>query len=319
MISSVTDHIDARSERIANGVVESINKFDTMVAILAYNEEMAIGSVALRCKKYAGLVVVIDDGSNDHTAEVARLAGAEVISHKTNSGYGAAIRTCFNVARKLGSCTMVIIDGDGQHNPDDIPMLVAEMNKTGADIVIGSKFINGNGKSQYIPAYRKMGMKVLDTAVSLSSGMNISDSQSGFRAYSRQAISEIDIDDNGMGAGSEILIKAAKKRLKISEVPIKIRYDIKDTSSINPVIHGLGVLYSIVMLSMGNKPILLYGVSGIALILLSFYLALGITAALPSVPALAIIILAISGTLSIFIGLMLSTIQHMAERLPGYR
>lgn len=215
-----------------------------LVAIPAYNEEVAIGSIVARCKKYADSVVVIDDGSSDHTAEVARLVGTDVVSHTKNMGYGAAIKSCFEIARSRSAPALVIIDGDGQHDPDDIPLLLAELRKKGADIVIGSRFMGGNERD--IPLYRKVGMKVLDVATNFSSGLEISDSQSGFRAYSARAIHEIDLDDAGMGAGSEILIKAAEKRLHVVEIPIRARYDLAGTSSVNPVRHGLGVLGSIV-------------------------------------------------------------------------
>ena len=109
----------------------------SMVAIPAYNEELTIGSIVARARRHADRVVVVDDGSDDSTAEVAELVGAEVFRHLTNEGYGSAIRDCFEIARDCDVDVLVTLDGDGQHNPDDIPQLIDEMRESGADIVIG--------------------------------------------------------------------------------------------------------------------------------------------------------------------------------------
>lgn len=233
-----------------------------IVAIPAYNEEIAIGSVVLGSLKHADDVVVVDDGSNDRTVEIAWLAGAKVVSHAGNGGYGAAIKTCFETAKRVDADIMVIIDADGQHNPDEIPILVREIVDSGSDIVIGSRFVNGNSKNQHIPAYRKLGMKVLDTATNTCTGKKLSDSQSGFRAYSRLAIHSLSLDNCDMGIGSEILIKAVERQLKISEAPIKVRYDIGDTSSKNPLAHGFGVLNNVTRLASQKRPVLFYCVPG---------------------------------------------------------
>ncbi|WP_174591499.1 glycosyltransferase family 2 protein [Methanocella conradii] len=287
------------------------SKAGLMVAIPAYNEEVAIGSVIARCRKYADSVVVIDDGSSDHTAEVARLVGADVISHGVNKGYGAAIKSCFDAAKSWRASALVIIDGDGQHNPDDIPLLVAELKKAGADIVIGSRFVNGNGKNQRIPAYRKVGMKVLDLATALGSGLKTSDSQSGFRAYSAKAIREIDLEDRGMGIGSEILFKAAEKRLKVSEVPIKARYDLRGTSTENPIIHGFACLGSILKMGSRRKPMLFFGVPGIALLVSCVYITFTslADATMASSVSIAVMLCMIAGTLGVFTALVLMSIQ----------
>ncbi len=237
-----------------------------LVAIPAYNEEVAIGSVVLRSLKYADEVLVVDDGSADNTAEVAALAGAKVVKHEKNGGYGAALRTCFASARKAEADIMIIIDADGQHSPDDIPRMVEKLVAVKSDIVIGSRFVDGNVKNQKIPAYRKLGMKVLDTATIAGSGLNVSDTQSGFRAYSKKAIDRIRIGEGGMGAGSEILIEAADHDLKISEVPIQVRYDLKGTSSKNPIAHGLSVLHSVVGFVSQKKPMLFFGIPGLIML-----------------------------------------------------
>src|ERR1035437_8320354 len=133
-----TVHID-RTKRIAGATTLSISELNpmdmteldatfhgaasstVMVGIPCYNEEVAIGSLVLRASQYADQVVVLDDGSTDKTAEVARFAGARVLVHKVNMGKGAALRDLFEYATEAGFDILVIIDGDGQHNPDDIP------------------------------------------------------------------------------------------------------------------------------------------------------------------------------------------------------
>jgi len=234
----------------------------TMVAIPAYNEELTIGSVVARARRHADRVVVIDDGSTDATAEVAALVGAEVFRHLTNEGYGSAIRHCFEVARDCDVDVLVTIDADGQHNPDEIPQLLDEMRETGADIMIGSRFAQGTS-SRTIPRYRKIGLKVLNHATRLSSGLKLSDSQSGFRAYSSKALRAIDLSQNGMGVSSEIIIKAADSQLNVKEAGIVTRYEGIRVSSKGPVRHGLDVINSIVRLVSQKHPILFFGVPGL--------------------------------------------------------
>jgi glycosyltransferase involved in cell wall biosynthesis len=163
---------------------------------------------------------------------------------------------------------LVTLDGDGQHNPDDIPQLLDEMRESGADIVIGSRFARGV-KNRTIPRYRKFGMKVLDHATMLGSGLRLTDSQSGFRAYSRKALHAIDVNQNGMGVSSEIIIRAADSKLKIREAGIVTRYDGIRDSSKDPMRHGLDVINSIIRVVAQKHPILFFGVPGL------FFLAAG--------------------------------------------
>jgi len=176
----------------------------------------------------------VDDGSTDDTVEVATAAGAVVVSHEVNKGYGAAIRTCFNYARENNFDVMVILDGDGQHDPSCIPDFINVMKTSEADVVIGSRFLVKN-KLSPIPRYRIAGMKVLNLFTRLH-GIKTTDSQSGYRAYSRRAIEKIKITNPDMGAGSEILTQVKNYDLKVVETPITVRYDISGgTLAKNPV------------------------------------------------------------------------------------
>lgn len=303
--------------------VTGLERPKVIAAIPAFNEEIAIGSIVLRARKYADEVVVVNDGSTDHTADVVGLAGAEMIVHEKNSGYGAAIKTCFCAAREKNADVMIIIDADGQHDPEDIPRLIAETLTSGSDIVIGSRFVNGNGKNQKIPMYRKFGMKVLDVATNAGTGLKVSDSQSGFRAYSRNAINNLNLENADMGIGSEILFKAAENNLKITEVPIKVRYDLENTSSKNPISHGFGALNYIISLTSRRRPVLLFRLPGTAMIGIGtvcafmFISAFSLTHSLAVEFGLGAILFILPGVLLVSTRLTLSSVQSMITRLSS--
>ena len=238
-------------------------KFHILVAIPAYNEEPTVAGVVLRSLQHADDVIVVDDGSTDNTPEMAQLAGATVIRHEKNMGYGVALASCFEAARHFGAEMLVILDADGQHDPGDIPVLLQEMYVSDADIVIGSRFTNGHAGIKNIPPYRVFGMKILNKATNFTSQVPISDTQSGFRAYSRKAINGVNLQHCGMGAGSEILIAAADRGLKISEVYTKVRYDIEKVRNRNPVGHGLNVINAIIRLIAQKRPLFFFGLPGV--------------------------------------------------------
>jgi dolichol-phosphate mannosyltransferase len=225
----------------------------------AYNESHVIAEVIKGCKKYVDKVVVVDDGSSDNTAEIAESLGGYVVRHDVNKGYGAALKSCFKSARELQADAMVIIDSDGQHNPDEIPRLLEPL-KQGADLVIGSRFINGNGKN--VPTYRKTGMKILDFITYLAGGIRVTDSQSGFRAYGKKAIEKISLRGDDMSAGSEILFHTRNHNLKFAEVEIHCRYDLEQCSSQNPITHGFGVLLRLLNDMEFRKPLYYFTVPG---------------------------------------------------------
>ena len=164
------------------------------------------------------------------------------------------------------------MDSDGQHDPTDIEKVLEPL-LHGADVVNGSRFIDKT--KNIIPQYRQVGMKVLDTATAAAGVKKGTDTQSGFRAYGKKAISAINISGNGMSAGSEILIQISKKNLTIVEVPIKVRYDIDNTSTQNPLSHGLSVLYNIILMISSLRPLPAFGIPGLILVLMgigiSFY------------------------------------------------
>jgi glycosyltransferase involved in cell wall biosynthesis len=244
-----------------------------MLAVIpCYNEEATIGSVVLKAKRYVNEVVVIDDGSTDKTAKIAEYAGATVIRHDINKGYGAALKSGFEYARKNDFDTMTILDGDGQHDADQIQTVMRPVSEGKADISIGSRFLDSNGNM--IPMYRRFGIAVLTKFTNAGSNhaMKITDGQSGFRAYSRKAIENIDLKDNQMGASAEIILQGRKKRLIYEEVPITCSYE-GDCSTEKPVGHGLKVMMSILQYMEVEHSLLFFGLPG--LILFSFGLLFG--------------------------------------------
>jgi len=228
-----------------------------LCAIPCYNEEVAIGSVVLRAKPYVDEVLVVDDASTDRSADVARRAGATVVAHPKNMGYGAAYRTLWEYALKSGADVLVTLDGDGQHEPEDIPGVLAKL-REGYDYVIGARW----GAKTQMPIWRRVGKRMLDysTAMASESAMEgqprLTDSQSGFKAYSRRALEALNPSDEGMAITSLLLIEAHQKGLRIGETPIHCRYDVEGSSQ-GPVRHASSVLNQVLM-EVGLKHPLLY-------------------------------------------------------------
>lgn len=242
-----------------------------VACIPAFNEERTIGKVVLLTQKYVDKIIVCDDGSNDMTGEIAEKLGAMVIRHERNQGYGAALSTLFEKAREIGADVMVTLDADDQHNPHDIPRLIEPILRKEADIVIGSRLI-GSIKGN-IPRYRKFGIKMITKIAKKTSYKNITDAQSGYRAYGRRAIELIYLGESEMGASTEILMKAKEHDLRIVEVPVEVRYD-EDSSTQNPIMHGLSVILSMVKYMSIRRPLLFYGLPGFIsmLIAISFWI-----------------------------------------------
>jgi glycosyltransferase involved in cell wall biosynthesis len=235
-----------------------------VVGIPAYNEEHSIARIVIEAQKFADAVIVCDDGSSDYTAKIAERLGAEVIRHEVNSGYGAAIKSLFERALDFGADVLVTLDGDGQHDASEIPHVVKPIVNGTADVVIGSRFMDAQGAAE-MPLYRKVGAKLITKLVNGSAKNGVSDSQSGFRAYNRQALERLCLSEAGMGASVQILLEASKQNLKISEVPSTCKYQNGDvsTSTENPVTHGFGVVMSIVRLIVEERPLTALGVPGI--------------------------------------------------------
>ena len=231
-----------------------------IIGIPAYNEEKNIAGMITKVKKYADSIIVCDDGSTDLTKEISEELGAIVISHSKNRGYGAAINSLFLKAKELESDIFVTFDADGQHRIEDIPVVTKPIMNNEADVVIGSRFLDT--RSEEMPNYRKVGIKLITKVTNLSIKEKLTDSQSGFRAYSKKALDKIIPSDEGMGVSTEILIKASNLDLKITEVPIKVSYE-GETSTKDPISHGSSVIFSTIKFTSIHNPLKFYGIPGI--------------------------------------------------------
>ena len=239
------------------------------IGLPAYNEEKNIASIILKLKNKVDTIIVCDDGSTDLTGKIAKELGVIVIEHEKNLGYGGSIQSIFLKAKEMNADILVTFDADGQHDIEDIQKVIDPILKKEADIVIGSRFIKENIKSK-VPGYRKIGIQAITKLTNISINENLTDSQSGFRAYNNKVINEIYPSEQGMGISTEILIKAARKKLVISEVPIKISYE-GDTSTHNPVSHGASVVFTTLRFTSMEHPLKFFGIPGIILSIIGIF------------------------------------------------
>ena len=236
---------------------------NTLVCIPAFNEEGAIGKLVRKTLSYVDSVVVCDDGSSDNTAKEAENSGAHVIVHDENRGKGSALKSLFEHARHSSADIIVTIDGDGQFLPEEIKKLTKPIIEKTSDVVVGYRFDNDTE----MPSYRKIGNKILDHATNIATSIPIRDTQSGFRAYSKNAIELIEFSNDGFTADSEILIDASKHGLRISEEKITVIYDTgRRTSTKNPILHGSNVLGSLIEMILVKHPLKYLGIPGFVII-----------------------------------------------------
>lgn len=213
-----------------------------LATIPAFNEEEAVAEVIKKTQQFASEVWVVDDGSSDGTSEMARSAGAKVVKHRENRGYGAALQTCLRVALLRSPDVLVIVDGDGQHDPLNIPAVTTPILRGEADVSVGSRF-NSSIPRGVMPLYRRLGIHLITVLVNLKLGDSnrVRDSQSGFRAYSPSAIKGLLLTDTGMSASVEILWRADALGLRIRETPLDMRR-YRDVVHMNPMLQFWSVI-----------------------------------------------------------------------------
>lgn len=212
-----------------------------MIAIVipALNESVTIKEVVKDALLF-GSVIVVDDGSSDNTTDMAESSGAIVVKHTKNMGKGVALKTGIMKAMELKPDIIVTMDADGQHDPFDIGYLTDQLVYDDADFVIGSRYIRPEYET---PFYRRVGQKILDCATCPSG--EVTDSQSGFRAFKASCVDVFRFKSTGMGIESEMLRDAIKAGKRVTETRITVRYDGLDCSTLPPFKHGLEVLSSL--------------------------------------------------------------------------
>jgi len=236
-----------------------------LVCIPAFNEEQPITDVIKKSLSYVDKVIVCDDGSSDLTAEKAKIAGAVVIKHEKNMGKGHAMKSLFDYAKNVDADVVVTIDGDGQFLPEQIPRLLKPILENSYDVVIGNRFSD----DEEMPSYRKIGNKMLDKITKLAADLPFSDTQSGYRSYSKKAIQSINFSTSGFGVDSEILINAVDKGLKITESKVTVLYDTGlKTSTKDPVSHTMSVIASLLESIAIHHPLKYLGIPGMILLLI---------------------------------------------------
>jgi len=287
--------------------------FDQIVVIIpVFNEARFIGSAVIQARRHASVVIVVDDGSTDGTAEIAEIAGALVIRHEVNSGKGVALKTGFQHAREFENAKVIVtIDGDGQHNCAEIPQLAAPILAGMADMVVGSRFL---GKKSDIPRWRVFGQHALTIATNLSARTSLTDSQSGFRAFSRKMLDVFYFDSKDFSVESEMQFVMRQAGLHVIEVPISVVYE--EPSKRNPIMQGLQIINGIISLVSLYRPLFFFGGGGLILlsigVIWSFYVIqrfyqVGI---LPVGYALISVVLLVVGSAALFTGVMLHAVRR---------
>lgn len=196
--------------------------------IPAYQEEGRIGPVVAEARRYVGEVIVVDDGSTDSTAEEARRAGAQVVSHERNLGKGAALLRGFQEAKAAGFEGAVTLDADGQHSPAEIPLLLDAL--AGADLVLGNRM----GTAEEMPLVRRLTNRVMSAVISRLCRQRIADTQTGFRAVRLEPLLSLPFEASHFDFESEMLIRMARAGARIAEVPVTTVYGVGERSKIRP-------------------------------------------------------------------------------------
>ena len=197
-----------------------MEKSNIWAVIPAYNEEKSIAGIIKKTRLYAGMVVVVNDGSKDKTKDAAENAGAAVLTHVINLGKGAALKTGCDYAVRKGAKHIVALDADAQHNPEDIPRFADKLKKY--DIVFSYR-----KASRKMPFVLRFGNWFISNVVKALYGISLNDTQCGFRAFSGEAYKKIRWNAPDYSMESEMITRAGKQRLKYVQIPIETIYSDK--------------------------------------------------------------------------------------------
>lgn len=291
-----------------------------VVIVPAYNEERFIGSVVLKLLQQPLTVIVVDDGSQDETAAIARLAGAMVIRHPHNQGKGYALNTGISFGRELQPDAIVTIDADGQHLPEQLADLVRPILQDQADLVIGSRYLRPASET---PRHRRLGHLFFNWLTHHASGIAATDSQSGYRAFSPRAYNADLFHSSGFSVESEMQFLARQHGLRVVEVPITIRYPDKPKRPVWQ--QGLVVLNGILRLTGQYRPLFFFGLPGLILILIGMGAAAWVVQRFLQVrqfaigTALSSLLITMIGLVSLSTGIILHSVRGLLTDLLASR
>jgi len=299
----------------SEGVIVEKTYPNLVVVIPAYNEARYIGSVVLQAREYTSTVIVVDDGSTDATREIARAAGAIVESHGDNRGKGAALETGFRLANEYDPDVVVTIDADGQHVVSDIPTVIKPILNDEADIVIGSRYLDDTSE---VPQHRVLGHRVFNLMTRLASGVDSTDSQSGFRAFSPRALMAMSFHSRSFSVESEMQFMVREHDLRLVEVPITIHYHDKPKRPVWQ--HGLIVLNGLLQLVGQYRPLLFFGIPSFSIISLGVAMGSYVVYIFSRSQQLAMgyamiaVLLIVIGVSGLFTGIILHSVRGMVLR-----
>lgn len=220
-------------------VPTSVDADSVWIVIAAYNEAPVIEGVLQSLEAHYKNIVVVDDGSQDGTPEIVRRTHSHLVQHPINLGQGAALQTGIDFALRRSSQFIVTFDADGQHDPTDILLLLQALANGGADIACGSRFL---GRTYDMPRARRLFLKMVARFTSITSGVKMTDAHNGLRAMTRTSATKLQIRQDRMAHASEIVQEIARKKLRLVEVPVTIRYTEYSLSKGQKLSHSIDIL-----------------------------------------------------------------------------
>ena len=222
---------------------------DIFVVIPAFNEARRIGEVVQQVRERFAQIVVVDDGSRDLTAQVARAAGAEVVRHAVNLGQGAALQTGIRWALASGAQWIITFDADGQHDPDDALRMVRMASDQSLDVCFGSRFL---GATQGMPRSRRALLRMALVFQRMTTGMRLTDVHNGLRVLSRTAADLIELRQNRMAHASELVAQVAALGLRYGEAPVTIHYSEYSLAKGQRSIGAINILFDLFLARLGR-------------------------------------------------------------------
>jgi len=290
-----------------------------IAGIPAYNGQYSVCGVIHATDDYVDEIIVVDDGSTDNTSKLAKRAGAAVINHKTNQGKTAAIQTIIDEAIKRDADLLVLLDADGQHDPDEIPALIKPILEDGYEFVLGSRKLNESKKIGKRPFIRPFGQFVLKAGLDTITEKTYTDPECGFRVLSRRAMEVMEFKGRGFSVEAEMIRLAEVHGLKSMEVPMTEIY-VENGSTLNPWRHGFGNLGTIISWIAEKRPLFFFGVLGAGFTVTGLLLGANVlyivnnSGEIAIGSALASVLFVIIGVFSAFTGLILNEIERGKRR-----